>query len=87
MSRAPTHPLPLQEARAKTEQVQRDLEVASAELGLAHGALDRNLPPEERSEELDWAITQNAELERKVQEAAVELEEVTELLDKAQAAA
>ena len=33
-------------ARSKTDQVQRDLEVASAELGLTHGALERQLPPE-----------------------------------------
>ena len=86
MSRAPNHPLPLQEARAKTEQVQQDLEVASAELGLAHGALDRNLAPKSRNKDVEWAIAQNEELERKVQEAADELEHVTELLDKAQAA-
>ena len=31
-----------------------------------------------------WAIQQNKVLERKVQQAAEELEEVTELLDRAQ---
>jgi hypothetical protein len=71
-------------ARSKTDQVQRDLEVASAELGLTHGALERSLPPEVKQGDVAWAIRQNAELERKVQQAAEELEEVTELLEQAQ---
>jgi hypothetical protein len=87
MSRVPTHTLPLQRARAKTNQVQHDLEVASAELGLTHGALERNVPPEARTGDVAWAIAQNAELEKKVQQAAEELEHVTELLDQAQASA
>ncbi|HEX7889098.1 MAG TPA: hypothetical protein VF522_07045 [Ramlibacter sp.] len=70
-------------ARSKTDQVQRDLEVASAELGLTHGALERELPPEVKTGDVAWAIKQNAELERKVQQAAEELEEVTELLEQA----
>lgn len=78
---------PLDAAQEKTGQVQRDLEVASAELGLAHGALERHLPPEGRHGDVDWAIRQNAELEKKVQQAADELEEVTELLERARGAA
>ena len=72
-------------AKSKTDQVQRDLEVASAELGLTHGALERELPPELKKGDIAWAIRQNAELEKKVQQAAEELEEVTELLEQAQA--
>jgi len=34
----------IEQARARTEEVQRELEVASAELGLTHGALQRELP-------------------------------------------
>jgi hypothetical protein len=75
----------LEAAKSKTDQVQRDLEVASAELGLTHGALERNVPPEHRNEDVAWAIRQNAVLERKVQQAAEELEEVTDLLEQAQA--
>ena len=74
----------LEVARTKTEEVQRDLEVASAELGLTHGALQRELPPEVKTGDVAWAIEQNAALERKVQQAAEELEEVTELLDQVQ---
>lgn len=70
-------------ARSKTDQVQRDLEVASAELGLTHGALERELPPEVKKGDVAWAIRQNAALERKVQQAAEELEEVAELLEQA----
>lgn len=72
-------------ARSKTDQVQRDLEVASAELGLTHGALERELPPELKKGDVAWAIRQNAVLERKVQQAAEELEEVAELLEQAKA--
>lgn len=68
-------------ARERTEKVQRDLQVASAELGLAHGALDRHLPREVRQGDVEWAIGQNAAVERKVRRAAEELEEVTELLE------
>jgi hypothetical protein len=74
----------IEAARSRTDQVQRDLEVASAELGLTHGALERHLPPHARNGDVDWAIRQNAVLERKVRRAAEELEEVTELLHQAQ---
>lgn len=87
MSQEQSKQQPLEEAQEKTGQVQRDLEVASAELGLAHGALERHLPPQERHDDVDWAIRQNAELEKKVQQAADELEEVNELLEQARGAA
>jgi hypothetical protein len=74
----------LEEARARTDQVQRDLEVASAELGLAHGALERELPHQVKQGDVAWAIEQNAVLEQKVQQAAEELEQVTELLEQVQ---
>jgi hypothetical protein len=70
-------------AKSKTEQVQRDLEVASAELGLTHGALERELPQEAKKGDVAWAIRQNEVLERKVQQAAEELEQVTEMLEQA----
>ena len=75
----------LDAARSRTDQVQRDLEVASAELGLTHGALERELPPELKKGDVAWAIRQNAALEKKVQQAAEDLEEVTELLEQVQA--
>ena len=86
MSQLPSHPK-LEHARAKTEEVQRDLEVASAELGLTHGALERELPKDVKKGDVAWAIEQNAELERKVQQAADDLEHVTELLDQVQGGA
>ena len=75
----------LDAARSRTDQVQRDLEVASAELGLTHGALERELPADVKKGDVAWAIRQNAALEKKVQRAAEELEEVTELLERVQA--
>lgn len=86
MSQLPNHPV-LEKARSKTDQVQRDLEVASAELGLTHGALERELPAHVKKGDVAWAIEQNRALEQKVQQAAEELEEVTELLDQARGAA
>jgi hypothetical protein len=78
----------IEQARSKTVEVQRELEVASAELGLTHGALERELPAElKRRGDVGWAIRQNAELERKVQQAAEDLEEVTELLEQVQGSA
>lgn len=82
MSQLPT-PAPMEQAKSKTDQVQRDLEVASAELGLTHGALERELPPDVKTGDIAWAIHQNKVLERKVQQAAEELEEVNELLEQA----
>jgi hypothetical protein len=82
----PPHPN-IEEARSKTVEVQRDLEVASAELGLTHGALERELPNDVKKGDVAWAIRQNAELERKVQQAAEDLEHVTELLEQVQAGA
>lgn len=84
MSQATKQPQ-LETAKARTGQVQHDLEVASAELGLTHGALERELPPEVKKGDVAWAIRQNAELERKMQHAAEELGEVTEMLEQAQA--
>jgi hypothetical protein len=82
MSQLPPQPV-IDQAKSKTDQVQRDLEVASAELGLTHGALERELPPGVKKGDVAWALHQNKVLEKKVQQAADELEEVTELLDQA----
>jgi len=86
MSQVPSTPEAIDSARAKTDEVQRELEVASAELGLAHGALERHLPPKQKTGDVGWAIAQNAAIERKVRQAAEDLEEVNELLDQARGA-
>jgi hypothetical protein len=86
MSQAP-HPN-IAQAKNKTVEVQRELEVASAELGLTHGALEREIPQTvKQKSDVAWAIRQNAELERKVQQAAEDLEHVTELLEQVQGSA
>jgi hypothetical protein len=82
--------LPIQHieaAKNRTDKVQQDLQVASAELGLAHGALDRSLPTSAKKGDVAWALAQNKILEKKVQKAAEELEEVTDLLEQVQGAA
>ena len=78
----PTHEV-LETAREKIDELQSELEVASAELGLTHGALERNLPAQQKTGDVAWAIAQNAAVERKVQQAAEELEEVQDLLEQA----
>ena len=85
MSQLPTQKIDA--AKHRTDKVQQELEVASAELGLTHGALDRGIPASARQGDVAWAIAQNKILERKVQRAAEELEEVTEMLEQAQGAA
>lgn len=85
MSQLPTQQI--EAAKHRTDMVQHELAVASAELGLTHGALDRGIPPAARHGDVAWAIRQNKILERKVQRAAEELEEVTELLEQVQGAA
>ena len=85
MSQLPTQQI--EAARNRTDKVQQELQVASAELGLAHGALDRSIPASVKKGDVAWAIAQNKILERKVQRAAEDLEEVTELLEQAQGSA
>jgi hypothetical protein len=75
----PIDSAPLEQARARTHKVQQDLVVASAELGLAHDALERHLP-DDRHNDVTWAVGQSAVVEQKLEEAAEELEEVTGLL-------
>ena len=69
-------------AREKTDKVQHDLEVAGAELELTNTALDRKLPPAVKHGDVARALEQNAAIEIKVQEAAQELAEVSDLLEK-----
>ena len=71
---------PLDHARTKTEQVQQDLTVAGAEIGLAREALDEHVPEELKQGDIAWAIGQNAAVERKLEQAADDLGTVTELL-------
>lgn len=73
------------QAKAQAEKVQQELEIATAELGLANGAFDRSLPANVRHGDLGWALRQNARIEERVQKATEELEEVSELLEQAAA--
>ncbi|GAC1601749.1 MAG: hypothetical protein NVS3B2_04880 [Ramlibacter sp.] len=79
---AATPARPLHRARLKTGHVQQQLEVASAELGLTNTVLGHSLPDSvKRSGDVQRALSQNEVIEVKVQEAADELQQVTELLD------
>lgn len=72
---------PLFRARQKATKVRQQLEVASAELGLTNAVLDENLPDSvKHSSDVQRALSQNEAIEGKVQEAADELQVVTDLL-------
>ncbi len=72
---------PLQHARRKAGEVREQLEVASAELGLTNAVLENVLPDRvKRSSDVQRALSQNEAIEEKVQEAADELQVVTDLL-------
>ena len=73
---------PLYRARRKTSAVQKQLEGASAELGLTNAVLGHSLPDSaKRSSDVQRALSQNEAIEGKVQEAADELQVVKELLE------
>ncbi len=72
---------PIEQAKDKTTAVAQDLKVASAEMNLSNTALERHLPPSARQGDVSRALEQHARTEAKVQEAAEELAEVSELLD------
>lgn len=72
---------PLYRARRKTNDVRARLEVASAELGLTNLILGKQQDSVERSSDVQRALNQNEAIEEKVQEAADELQVVTDLLD------
>ena len=72
---------PLYRAQRKTSEVREQLEVASAELGLTNAVLGNTLPESvKRSSDVRRALSQNEAIEEKVQEAADELQVVTDLL-------
>ncbi len=73
------------QARHKTDKVQRDLQVAGAELNLTNTALKHGIPQQVVRDDVARALMQNHAIEEKVEEAVEELAEVTELLDKEQA--
>lgn len=72
---------PIDQAREKTEEVQQGLEVASAELHLTNTALGQHLPDDALHSDVERALAQNVAVEGKVQEAAQDLEAVTNLLE------
>lgn len=75
-------PKPIEQAAAKTSQIQQDLAVAEAELNLTNTVLGRARADDsrERAADVKKAVRQNAAIEEKVGEAAEELQEVNELL-------
>ncbi|MBG9388407.1 hypothetical protein [Caenimonas aquaedulcis] len=71
---------PIEDATRRTEQVQKDLAVSSADLHLTNTILTHSLPDPLKKVEVRKALEQNVAVEEKVAEAAEELAEVTELL-------
>jgi hypothetical protein len=73
-------PKPIEEAAAKTAQIQQELLVAEAELQLTNTVLGRAKLPPQQEDDARKAVAQNVVIEEKVGEAAEDLQEVTELL-------
>ena len=74
-------PRPIVTAKSRTETVQEDLAVASAELHLTNTALEHSLPASQKNGDVRKALDQNERVEEKVAQAAEELAEVTDLLE------
>ena len=74
-------PKPIEQAAARTAQIQEDLAVVEAELNLTNAILGDAWPDAgENEDDVKKAVRQNAAIEEKVGEAAEELQEVTDLL-------
>jgi diguanylate cyclase len=71
---------PIHMAKTKTGAIKEELTVAGAELHLANTALDRSLPPAQKTGDVRKALDQNETVEEKVNRAADELAHVNELL-------
>jgi hypothetical protein len=71
---------PIEHATQRTEKVQQDLQVASADLHLTNTILSKSLPDPMKQLDVRKALDRNEAVEEKVTEAAEELAEVTELL-------
>ena len=72
---------PIEIAKKKTDEVQESIAVAGAELHLTNTILENDLPPSQKQGDLGKALEQNVATEERVQQAAEELAEVTELLE------
>ncbi|MGE0499187.1 MAG: hypothetical protein AB7I35_04510 [Ramlibacter sp.] len=76
---------PVADVNAQTSRIQRELEVAGAELHLTNTVLDRSLPDNAKQGDVGRALEQNTEIEEKVQAAAQDLKVVTQLLHEEEA--
>lgn len=76
---------PLNAAARRAVAIRKRLQVASAELHLAHAALARHLPADVKRGDVAHALAQGGAIEDKVLEAADELSAVKDLLDEEQA--
>jgi phosphoglycerate-specific signal transduction histidine kinase len=72
---------PIVVAKDKTGTVKDELAVAGAELHLTNTALNRSLPTEAKNGDVGKALEQNGKVQEKVNQAAEDLAEVTELLE------
>jgi hypothetical protein len=71
---------PIEQAAAKTAQVQQELAVAEAELHLTNTVLGRAMPDPDKQGDVRKAVKHNIEIEETVCEAAEELQEVKDIL-------
>lgn len=85
MSTSPTLPPdprpPVADALEKSQEVQGKVKRAADELAVVHAVLDKEIPEEERTGEVDQAVKHTGRLEKKLQKTADLLDEVTKTLE------
>lgn len=69
------------ELRARLTRARRELQLACAELGLAHHALERHLPPRVKTGDVAWAMGQGQVIEEKLESVIDELHALTRALE------
>lgn len=71
---------PILDALDKNKLAAETVEHAAHDLALVHAVLDRGVPPETRSGDMNQAVTQTSELEKRLSHSVELLQEVNQTL-------
>lgn len=71
---------PVQRALDKSKDVKQAVETAADELAVVHAVLDKEIAEEDRSNEVDRAITQTDRIEKRLSKSVEALEKVADAL-------
>lgn len=72
---------PLDDALDKNKAAQQSVQEAAEDLAVVHTVLDTEMPPPGRSDQLDQAVAQTEQLQKKLDETAEVLREVNQALE------